>query len=299
MVVVNEYADTELLKVLKSFRIKPDSTRCIHFQLAEKIKDKQKIKNISDVIISLSTAYILDDGINIYICEDGDIFLLAHSIPTKDAKALIVAAANQSGSEEVALSSRLYEMMNDQLAKLIGILEFKLLKKREAQEAIEKQRQIESAQQRRNDILNGFSIGSSKAVDISNQRKSRAKPSLMIIEDDPFSQRLVSNVLAKDYQLTALENAEIAIATYIAIAPDILFLDINLPDVTGHELLEKITQIDPEAFIVMLSGNSDIDNVRQAMSKGAKGFIAKPFTREKLYQYINSCPTIKQLIHNA
>ncbi len=66
-----------------------------------------------------------------------------------------------------------------------------------------------------------------------------------------------------------------------------------MPDVTRHELLEKIITIDPEAYIIMLSGNASQANIVQAMSLGAKGFIAKPFSREKIFQYIDRCPTIK------
>ena len=61
-----------------------------------------------------------------------------------------------------------------------------------------------------------------------------------------------------------------------------LILDINLPDVTGHDLLERILLIDPDAHVIMLSGNADQTNIVQAMSKGAKGFIAKPFELKEL-----------------
>ncbi len=98
--------------------------------------------------------------------------------------------------------------------------------------------------------------------------------------------------------MTGLSVATYALDKYTNIAPDILFLDINLPDVTGHELLEKILILDPDAYVIMLSGNCDRDNITQAISKGAKGFIAKPFTKDKLFQYIDRCPTIALKQHS-
>ena len=105
--------------------------------------------------------------------------------------------------------------------------------------------------------------------------------------------------MRKSIILTSLENAETALQSYAQIAPDILFLDINLPNVTGHELLEKILLLDPQAYIIMLSGNSDKENVLQAMQRGARGFVAKPFTPDKLYQYIERCPTLNDRKNHA
>jgi two-component system chemotaxis response regulator CheY len=145
-------------------------------------------------------------------------------------------------------------------------------------------------ERKRQAILNGGQ--QVKSEDIISRRASRETPELMMIEDDAFSRRLVENVLQKQYSITGLGEATLALETYARIAPDLLFLDIDLPDVTGHELLEKILKLDPNAYVIMLSGNCDRENITQAMSKGAKGFVAKPFTRDKLFQYITRCPTI-------
>jgi len=112
------------------------------------------------------------------------------------------------------------------------------------------------------------------------------KAEVMLIEDDDFSRRLVEGALGKLHQVTALANAVDALDVYLLRAPDILFLDINLPDVTGHELLERIVAFDQDAYVVMLSGNGDRKNVLEAMGRGAKGFVVKPFTKDKLQLYI-------------
>ena len=71
-----------------------------------------------------------------------------------------------------------------------------------------------------------------------------------------------------------------------------IFLDIDLPDVNGHEVLSSILKIDANAHIIMLSGNSDQENVVNAIKAGAKGFVAKPFLKDRLYKYIDECPMI-------
>jgi two-component system chemotaxis response regulator CheY len=126
------------------------------------------------------------------------------------------------------------------------------------------------------------------------RRLDRLDVEVMVIEDDAFSRRLVETAINKQYRVTALGETENALRTYLQLAPNLLFLDINLPNVSGHDLLNRILALDPKAFVVMLSGNCDRDNVMQAMQAGAKGFVAKPFTRDKLFQYIERCPTIKK-----
>jgi len=113
------------------------------------------------------------------------------------------------------------------------------------------------------------------------------------VEDDLFSQRLVANVLQSKFELTMAEDGQGAIMGYVKHAPDVLFLDIGLPDIDGHAVLEKLFQIDPQAYVVMFSGNGDKENVMKAITLGAKGFVGKPFSEDKLLQYIHKSPFIQ------
>ena len=84
---------------------------------------------------------------------------------------------------------------------------------------------------------------------------------------------------------------------YVTHAPDVLFLDIELPDITGHDVLQKVLEMDPDAFVIMLSGNGNKENIFKAMKTGAKGFVGKPFTKDKLLQYILKCPKAHEIQH--
>jgi CheY-like chemotaxis protein len=118
-------------------------------------------------------------------------------------------------------------------------------------------------------------------------RKARLPLHVMVVEDDPLTRRMVAGAFKENYALITAENAEEAIANYLLHAPDIVFLDIGLPDASGFDVLHQIMEIDPDAYVVMFSGNSYLDNVTNALSSGASGFIAKPFKKEKMRQYIH------------
>jgi len=63
---------------------------------------------------------------------------------------------------------------------------------------------------------------------------------------------------------------------------NIIFLDIELPDGDGKEIISHINDISPEANVVMVSAHSTVENVKDAIDKGAKGFVVKPFTPKKI-----------------
>jgi two-component system chemotaxis response regulator CheY len=129
--------------------------------------------------------------------------------------------------------------------------------------------------------------------------KRRAEHKIMeivVVEDDPFSRKLVHSSLNEFYAVSSAADGHNAISNYVFKAPNVMFLDIDLPDISGHEVLKKILEIDPDAYIIMLSGNGDKDNIMKAIQHGAKGFVAKPFTKDKLFTYIEKAPSFKQKV---
>jgi two-component system chemotaxis response regulator CheY len=284
MIVIDEHTDSTLVKALETYRAKPDSTRYIYFKFAGKNIATSSLPEFIGRMIPIA-------GQQMYLCEDGDVFILAPMMQAQEARELIAAVSKHSGIE---LTAELVEFneLHLHINRLLVLMENKLEKKRQLLAAKQKEQQQSLAKQKKQEILT-IKTAPDVAEKVIQTRQNRREPEIMIIEDDAFSRRLVDNVLNKQYKLTGLGEADAALSTYIRLAPDVLFLDINLPDVTGHELLEKIIQIDPAAYVIMLSGNCDRASIMQAMGHGAKGFIAKPFTREKLFQYIDRCPTLR------
>ena len=68
---------------------------------------------------------------------------------------------------------------------------------------------------------------------------------------------------------------------------DIVFLDINMPDVNGLELIKQLRSLNPSVFTIMVSGESSLDNVKQSLALGAKGFIVKPYTSGRIKAMID------------
>ncbi|KTF18251.1 response regulator [Pseudoalteromonas sp. H105] len=65
-------------------------------------------------------------------------------------------------------------------------------------------------------------------------------------------------------------------------SPNVIFLDIELPDTDGTEILAFINDNYPQTHVVMCSGHNSLENVQNTWELGAKGFIAKPFNAKKV-----------------
>jgi two-component system chemotaxis response regulator CheY len=113
-------------------------------------------------------------------------------------------------------------------------------------------------------------------------RKGRTKPLVLLVEDDPFTLQLVKISFKETFEIITAETARQALVYYQRHLPDIVFLDIQLPDGNGINLLQQMSKADDNSYVVMLSSHSEKEKIMECMNHGAKGFIAKPFTRQRL-----------------
>lgn len=291
MIIITEHAEAKFVKALEALRPQPEASRVIHFILSSNPQLLSLAREKQALVVEAIHRHLPDFGGQTFWCEEGDIFILAASIPTKQARDLMLEIATLLGTTVSDSFSYLYECQLH-INRILALLEAKAEGRR--RKALEEQKRREEAalKQKRAEILTTPTLHSVSPAELQAKRKNRSEPEILIIEDDIFSRKLVENVLKSRFKLTGLGSADVALATYQQLAPDVVFLDINLPDVTGHELLQQIIRIDPNAYVIMLSGNADKANILTAMQNGAKGFVAKPFTKDKLFQYIDRCPSI-------
>jgi two-component system chemotaxis response regulator CheY len=113
-------------------------------------------------------------------------------------------------------------------------------------------------------------------------RKARVKPLILLVEDDPFTLQLVKIAFKENFEVITAETARQALVYYQRHLPDMTFLDIQLPDGNGIDLLGQMKKVDDESYIIMLSSHSQKEKIIDCLQHGAKGFIAKPFTRQRL-----------------
>ena len=279
MIVIESNAELNLVKEIK------DSTnpfRCLYVPFSTVKGDYE------DLIPRFSShvkEFFTKMNAKIFVCSNKDVFLLTRDVYRKEI-ATFLSTLNQKLMPDSPPSSLaiLFETdINDK--DLISLCRARIEqqdKERLEQRKLELQKQEED---RKNNVLK-TEITETHVSKIPKKRVARKDVQLLVIEDDILTQRLIKNTIGERYLLSAAKDGYEALTQYADTAPDVVFLDIGLPDASGQDILRKIIKMDPDAYIVMLSGNGDRENILEAMTSGAQGFIGKPFTQNKLFEYI-------------
>ncbi|WP_455684566.1 response regulator [Thomasclavelia sp.] len=116
------------------------------------------------------------------------------------------------------------------------------------------------------------------------------KTKILIVDDALFMRKTIYKTLTSHGYEMLIEaaNGKEGIALYQEHRPDIVLLDITMPDITGIEVLEEILKIDNNAVIVMCSAVGQEKMIANALRMGAKDFIVKPYKEEMLISVIRS-----------
>ncbi|MCB1581729.1 MAG: sigma-54 dependent transcriptional regulator [Marinicella sp.] len=111
---------------------------------------------------------------------------------------------------------------------------------------------------------------------------------ILIVDDEPDIRNLISEILVDEgYQVTTAEGGEDAKKQLMSISPDLVLLDIWMPDIDGISLLKEWSQEQKMPFsVVMMSGHGTIETAIEATKMGAKDFVEKPISLAKLLQTI-------------
>lgn len=119
------------------------------------------------------------------------------------------------------------------------------------------------------------------------KRSSRPCLEMLILEDDRTSRMFLTSMLNKQYKCHEAGNANEAIDLYIKNACDVVFLDVELPGMNGHDVAKLIRKYDPDSYIVMVTGNNRRSDVEKAKQNNVQAFIVKPFSQNKINVVIN------------
>ena len=112
---------------------------------------------------------------------------------------------------------------------------------------------------------------------------------VLVVDDAAFMRLTLKTMLEKNgYEVVGeAENGVKAIEMYKMFNPEIVTMDITMPDMDGVEALAEIIKFDPKANVIMLSAMGQEGKIRDAVLNGAKGFIVKPFKEDYLLKALS------------
>ena len=111
---------------------------------------------------------------------------------------------------------------------------------------------------------------------------------ILICDDAAFMRMMIKDILSKNgYNVAGeAENGAKAVETYAELKPDLVLMDITMPEMDGIQALKKIKETDPSALVIMCSAMGQQAMVIEAIQSGARDFIVKPFQAERVLEAV-------------
>ncbi len=116
-----------------------------------------------------------------------------------------------------------------------------------------------------------------------------ASPKILIVDENDLIRTLLRGILrAEDCEIIGeARNGTLALDFIEKSKPDMVFLDVMMPEMDGLEALQSIKRLYPEIIVVMITGSPSKDNVQESIQSGASGFIIKPFNSAKVIETLH------------
>lgn len=105
---------------------------------------------------------------------------------------------------------------------------------------------------------------------------------ILIIDDEEVVLDSCKQILKKtNHQVSTVSNGELGIEVLQDFKPDLVFVDLKMPGLSGFEVLRRIKEIDPNIVSIVITGYSTVSSAVEAMKNGAFDFLPKPFTPDE------------------
>jgi len=111
-----------------------------------------------------------------------------------------------------------------------------------------------------------------------------SKLRILIVDDDTLMRELLKAILREEgYRIAGeAKDGASALSACETLQPDVVCLDVNMPGMSGIEILKTLREKYPKVRTIMITGDASLGTVREAVSLGALGFIIKPFTQARV-----------------
>ncbi|NLW22293.1 MAG: response regulator [Tissierellia bacterium] len=111
---------------------------------------------------------------------------------------------------------------------------------------------------------------------------------ILIVDDVSFMRMMIKDILTKNgfHVIGEAENGVKAVEKYSELNPDLVIMDITMPEMDGIQAVREIKKIDPNANIIMCSAMGQQAMVIEAIQAGAKDFVVKPFQHDRVIEAV-------------
>ncbi len=112
---------------------------------------------------------------------------------------------------------------------------------------------------------------------------------ILIVDDSPVARRMLKSCLPKDrgFELFDASNGKEGVEKYKDIKPDLTFMDLTMPVMTGYEALEEIIKYDKDAIVIIATADIQMKAIKTVLDSGAYMVLRKPLKEEDIQKALS------------
>ena len=111
---------------------------------------------------------------------------------------------------------------------------------------------------------------------------------VLVVDDEPEVRLVLSEFLeSRGFEVATAESGAKALAIVDEVSPQVVLLDVTMPEMDGVETLKRLTALKPGLPIIMVTANADVDVTSKLLALGAADYIPKPFDLDYLGQAVS------------
>ena len=125
------------------------------------------------------------------------------------------------------------------------------------------------------------------------------KELILLVDDDPGNLKRAQTILGEEFRISATTSGKMALSLLSKVTPDLILLDVNMPEMNGFETLKKIRELENGSMIpvVFLTGDNDAETETKCFEAGAMDFVGKPFVSQVLVSRVKRILENRQPLH--
>lgn len=237
------------------------------FFLHVKIDEGEQSIKLGEVLQSLRFVFAGEESYVLEMTKHNEVFVVSGNVQRKALSMYEKTAKDHFGDRGVhVISNTLSNKGVEQLIKLISVHE---------------------------EDLQDAAVSALK-------RLGRACNVFIVLDDDVIVLKQMQKILQGFGHVEATHDPEQFIDLYKQYAPNVAFLDVHLKGERGTNVLNSlIKDVDPHAYVVMISSDSLKNTVLESKHKGASGYIMKPFERDLVYKNLLKAPTFVPYVEHV
>jgi signal transduction histidine kinase len=137
-------------------------------------------------------------------------------------------------------------------------------------------------------------VGAKVLQSASVEKMENSKKKILVVDDSPQVTLLVNRYLeSQRFQVSIASNGQMAIEKVLSESPEVVLLDLILPDISGRDVLERIKEINGDTAVIIMTGYGGEEVAVGLMKAGAADYLAKPFSREALLKSLDEVLKIR------